>query len=133
MVGKTKHRTISDNVRMTALGQIGCIACMIDGNDGNPCEIHHVTDCGRRIGHQATIGLCAFHHRGAPPEIPYPSLELSKRAFVERYGSEDELLWIADRLVRLSVDAARQQIYAQPEDFGHQCRELHKMCKKTRP
>ena len=89
---------------MTRLHEMGCICC---GRMG--VHVHHIVDKGyRRLsgGHQATIPLCPYHHVGYPypalvsvecskAEIEQyfgPSLALNKRAFVERYGTERELL-----------------------------------------
>ena len=49
------------------------------------------------------IPLCPFHHRGVgnPPFGGAPSLALSKRLFVQRYGTEKELLAETERLLAL--------------------------------
>jgi hypothetical protein len=79
---------------------MGCIACRKQGFQ-RPAEIHHLVE-GYRLGHDATIPLCEWHHRGVPPMMSMtkaharkllgPSLEESKRQFVAEYGSEKELL-----------------------------------------
>lgn len=84
-----------------------CIACLIfeAQMNGGRVEAHHLVDKGYRKhsgGDDATIPLCAWHHRGEPPRLDMrqsqciaifgPSLALSKRAFVVRFGSERELL-----------------------------------------
>jgi hypothetical protein len=78
----------------------GCICCRKLGFI-SPAEIHHITD-GYRLGHDATLPLCPWHHRGVPPcgfvskklvaTLYGPSLAESKRDFVAEYGSEMELL-----------------------------------------
>ena len=93
--------------RFRELQDIGCIACRLEGYPRTPGDIHHLVD-GYCIGHGATICLCPWHHRGeteghmAPSRmelIKGPSLARNKRAFVERYGSERELLARVDALL----------------------------------
>lgn len=103
MVGRTKPITKADRKRFEALRNLGCIACRLDGFPGIPAEIHHITDCGRRMGHQYSIPLCVWQHRGVAESIydhfKGPSLALSKRDFVERYGTELELLAKVNRMI----------------------------------
>ena len=105
MVGKTKAATKAQQLRFTDLQIVGCIACRIEGladdNRPEPADIHHITMGGRRLGHDYTIPLCPWHHRGVNVSpLPTstvemmrgPSLARSKRAFVARYGTEMQLL-----------------------------------------
>ena len=97
----TTKPTKAQQARFDALKRMNCIACEKEGEQAL-AEIHHLVDKGYRKhsgGHDATIPLCKWHHRGesiygarASEEMFGPSLALSKRAFVERYGSERELL-----------------------------------------
>lgn len=99
MVGRTRTPTKAQRLRFARIKWLGCIACRIEGAHGVPPEIHHITEGGRRLGHDYTIGLCVWHHRGQS-ELPAhmaelrfgPSLARSKRDFVARYGTERELL-----------------------------------------
>lgn len=101
MVGKTKTATKADRRRFIDLQMVGCIACRLEGlaDDASPesADIHHITMGGRRLGHDYTIPLCPWHHRGVGvtglPDsvleaVKGPSLARSKRAFVARYGTE---------------------------------------------
>ena len=99
----TGKPTKAQQARLDALSEMNCIACE-KGKDAFKPEIHHLVDKGnRRVsgGHDATIPLCAWHHRGIPPygwsaaatdEMLGPSLALSKRRFIAQYGTERELL-----------------------------------------
>src|SRR5271154_4665612 len=73
-----------DARRYEALREIGCIACLVEGcAQPNRTEVHHLVDNGyRRLsgGNQATIGLCAWHHRGEQIEGD------SSREMTEYYG-----------------------------------------------
>jgi hypothetical protein len=94
----------ADKKRMDIIHRLPCVACVQEGCQISPTEAHHIVDKGYREhsgGHQATIPLCEWHHRGEPrlgwnatlmAEKFGPSMARSKRAFVLRYGTERELL-----------------------------------------
>ena len=96
--------------RFDRLQRIGCVACLLE-DIHSQCDIHHIVDKGSRRhsgGDEATIGLCPYHHRGVLPdgmsradaEMMYgPSLALSKRDFVSRFGSERALLLFVEHLL----------------------------------
>ncbi len=105
----------ADLARYHILHSMPCIACLLDGN-ATVCgrtEAHHLVDKGyRRLsgGNQATIPLGRWHHRGIPREgytnqlareIWGPSLASEKRAFIEQYGTERELLARVDAEIRV--------------------------------
>lgn len=95
-----------DQTRYDALTRYGCICCKMHGLPfGWHVEIHHIVDKGYREhsgGDAATIPLCRWHHQGTPVRMDLsvkfctqmygPSLAVSKRAFVARWGTERELL-----------------------------------------
>lgn len=121
MVGKTKHQIKADEARMSAIVEICCIACAIEGRPGVPCQVHHMLN-GYRLGHQYSIGLCPWHHEGDTPagcngsvELATkrygPSLERNSRAFHARYGDDDELLIIQDAAIRISERAKQRGEY----------------------
>ncbi len=73
---------------MTKVAAYGCIACEKDGLV-RPAEIHHVrkhTGMGLRPSHFDILPLCSVHHRTGKI-----SVHLGKKAFVERYGTEEQL------------------------------------------
>ena len=75
--------------RLRTIGEMPCYACFQDGRETN-AEVHHIrtqTGLGLRPSHFATIPLCGFHHRYGKV-----SVHLGKKAFVERYGTEQEIL-----------------------------------------
>lgn len=101
MVGKTKHINKSDRERFRSLKEHGCEVCRSMGFGWVFAECHHILSGGRRLGHSCTIPLCPWHHQGHPPEgydersakhVFGPSLKLHKREFVDRFGSELEIL-----------------------------------------
>ena len=75
--------------RLKTIGEMPCYACFQDGRETN-AEVHHIrtqTGLGLRPSHFATIPLCGFHHRYGKV-----SVHLGKKAFVARYGTEQEIL-----------------------------------------
>ena len=75
--------------RLRTIGEMPCYACFQDGRETN-AEVHHIrtqTGLGLRPSHFATIPLCSTHHRTGKL-----SVHLGKKAFVERYGTEQEIL-----------------------------------------
>jgi hypothetical protein len=99
-VPKSKPTTAKQRERFRLLTEYGCIACRKKGLIRYP-EIHHLVE-GYRIGHDATIPLCSWHHRGVPASIDWtkkqteqwigPSMAENKAAFTRKYGTEKELL-----------------------------------------
>lgn len=107
--------TKAQQARLDAIHAMPCLACVKESEfarkrdelrlgQAGKTEAHHLTDKGYRIhsgGHDATIPLCSWHHRGEliypltgreMRELHGPSLALHKREFVAQYGTERELL-----------------------------------------
>lgn len=116
MKPRREKATKSEQMRYAALKSIGCIVSRKFYNRWEPCEIHHLTSGGRRLGNEFTIPLSSWRHRAIIPQDckttseaiqKYgPSLETSKRDFVERFGSELDLLKETNRYlgIRSVVD-----------------------------
>jgi hypothetical protein len=94
----------SDKRRYESLQRHGCIASRKAGWGWVAPDIHHIVSNGyRRLsgGNKATIPLSPWFHRGVPPcglteqqatDMFGPSMALNKKAFVERFGTEAQLL-----------------------------------------
>lgn len=118
----TKPPTEEESARFAAMRAIGCLACRFNGMHGlfvlgrrhtpfaGKLEIHHILSGGRRIGHEATICLCQYHHQGKwlpSIEVGYtvqsrtfgPSLEREPNRFREVYGAELALLKLQNELL----------------------------------
>ena len=83
-----KRPTIAERKWMQQVADYGCIACQIDGVV-KPAEIHHIrkhTGMGLRPSHTRILPLCSVHHRTGKI-----SVHLGKKAFVDRYGTEEYL------------------------------------------
>lgn len=93
-----------NQARRQALIEHGCIACSINGFWAGPAESHHIVDKGYRKhsgGDEATLPLCAWHHRGEPwIDFPVsymrerfgPSMALEAKTFAVEFGTQRELL-----------------------------------------
>ena len=84
-----KRPTVEERKYMSKVASFGCIACEKDGLDDIPAEIHHVrkhTGIGLRPSNFDVLPLCASHHRTGKI-----SVHLGKKAFVDRYGTEEYL------------------------------------------
>ena len=90
-----------ENDRIAA---VGCIACILDGYENSPAEIHHCRNLGGKRGLAPKLPLCFYHHRGQAVGIP--SIHKSKTKFRERYGSEESLLEIVAG--RMAVNRSRR-------------------------
>lgn len=105
--------TARQAARFDAIREAGCLVAHLLGLDWLPAEIHHLTVGGRhgqkRRGHDDTIGLNSWSHRGEP--LPGwtaaeceaalgPSYARSPRAFRERFGDDDTLLAAQADLLR---------------------------------
>lgn len=92
----------------------GCLIAHILGIGWLPAEIHHFTIGGhhgqKRRGHDFTIGINSWSHRGVPLdgwtldecyEKLGPSYARQPNAFRETFGSDDELLALQNELLGL--------------------------------
>jgi len=101
------------SARIERIKAAGCIACL--WNIRNPGRrfraapsyptAHHLNfgdhHGGKRLGHDATVCLCAWHHQGYAPDgytsdtatLHFgPSWEVTPNAFRETYGNGEALL-----------------------------------------
>jgi len=111
MVGKVVAATAAEQEVMGIIKvYCGCLPCMIEDRVDVHCTIQHVTEGRKRAGQWAVYGLCGWHHFGTPwPFVPGkemscrfgPSMALSKRDFVETYGTERQLVELQAYMVSL--------------------------------
>lgn len=105
--------------RFARLREVGCVCCrlnLVQGREatGQGTEIHHLNGGGQpgqaRRGDLFTIPLCIWHHRGvglrADADRFGPSWARGTKPFREVYGSDDELLAFANRLIQSDEVAA---------------------------
>jgi hypothetical protein len=101
---------IDDVERFAKLYALGCVVSRIFFGRWEPADIHHLVEGRKRLGHQFTIPLSPWFHRGVPPadlrpseatKALGPSLAMSKRDFVAAYGTERELLEQTNKLIEV--------------------------------
>jgi len=108
----TGTATKADRERFDKLLALGCICCRHFGYF-QPPEIHHLNLDGhagqKRLGHQFTIPLDSYHHRGQwagrfhslqfAQTLLGPSLALEPRRFREVFGTDEQLLARVNALI----------------------------------
>jgi Recombination enhancement, RecA-dependent nuclease len=110
MKHSTAKPTAAEAERLEAVHALPCLACMMAlAVQRQRTEAHHQLSGGVRIGHEATIPLCGWHHRGERPnrkvtnaqmtKYSGPSLALSSKAFHDRFGTDAELLNRTNKLI----------------------------------
>lgn len=115
----TGNPTKAQQARFDAIREVGCIVAKRNGLGFVPCEIHHLTVGGhhgqKRRGHDATIGLNSWSHRGVPlpgwnaahcERVFGPSYAREPRRFREEIGDDDTLLAYQDGLLGLGLEEA---------------------------
>lgn len=93
----TGKATKAQIARWQRFESLGCIACWQHGVYSVP-EVQHLLSGGRRKGHDFTIPLCPYHHRGVGQGIG-TSLAFGSKPFHEQYGSDDRLLMLTNDLL----------------------------------
>lgn len=95
-------------MRFAAITEVGCIPCWLEGISFNPCDVQHVVKGRKRLGHRWTYGCCPWHHRGVPvnglntkqsEQQAGPSLARDPKAYHAKYGSEEELVELCDKMI----------------------------------
>lgn len=114
MKHSTSQLTKPDLARFEKLRAFGCIACFIEGLIFVRCgtvEVHHTLSGNKRRGHEFTMPLGQWHHRGEPlPDYTKaqmreqfgPSLAEGSKPFHERYGSDEEIMARIDLLIGMT-------------------------------
>jgi hypothetical protein len=84
-----KRPTAEESAWMAFVAGFGCVVCWNDHGQRTPCDVHHIVEGGRRLGHLWTIGLCPGHHRNNEPGKL--ARHVNKSRFEATYGDEYEL------------------------------------------
>jgi len=85
-------KTKEEKQHYDKLYQIGCIVCLKEGNGYVEPTIHHTrfdAGIGMKSNWDKAIPLCPMHHQHGGYGIAFHA---GKKAFEERYGTEEELL-----------------------------------------
>ncbi len=139
MVGKAKPPTADEKRRLeTMKDHMPCLPCLLVVNRTRLPEIHHVVSGFRREGHDQTVSLCLWHHRGhlagdmSKQEMSGwlgPSLAMGKRTFQEFFGPERGLVEIQNLMIDGFAECPWFD-YNVPTNIRREARELWT---KTRP
>lgn len=108
----TGNPTRAQAARFLAIQDMGCVVAHSLGLGYVPCEIHHLTIGGKhgakRRGHDFTIGLNPWSHRGEPfggmtasqcEDRFGPSYARQPRRFRQEIGTDDYLLDLQNTLI----------------------------------
>lgn len=131
MVGKTEPITPADRERMDTIKHFcGCLPCLLMGIADIHTSIEHVTERGRREGHQQTVGLCAWHHFGQGTDkmadIVGPSLAKGRRIFEEHFGDELQVLVPVQDFLIEQFAVTPWPEYNLPRDVARKTRDFWK-------
>lgn len=110
--------------RWALIRESGCICCRLLNDVFCFAEIHHQTIGGKhgapRLGHDFTIGLCGWHHRGdhrftllgddAMASLRGPSLAKTPRDFRRQFGTDDELLRAQNQRIGWTKEPQRERM-----------------------
>lgn len=108
MASSSKNITDAQRRRMDIITrEVGCIPCRMEFARFIPAEANHLLN-GYRIGHDACVPECEWHHRGicltgtdsrAMRRTFGPSRKLHRKAFRKRYGTDATLLALTNEYV----------------------------------
>lgn len=103
----------AESARITAIKSKGCLACLQlgytwDENAPQP-DAHHLLSGGIRIGHDATVALCRWHHSArlvieGMDTLGHlfhlgPTLLQHAKQFHAQFGDDDALLAMQNELL----------------------------------
>ena len=91
-MAKKRVANKKEKEHLAKVASLGCYVC------GSDAEIHHIrkhTGMGLRPSHYETIPLCFVHHRTGKD-----SIHLGKKLFIEKYGTEQEILEITKERIK---------------------------------
>lgn len=104
----TGSRTKAQQRRFDRIKEIGCIGAHMRGLGWVYAEVHHLISGNKRRGHDFTVGLSPWLHRGVVPEgytrssaesTFGPSLANGSKPFREAFGDDNALLEYQNRLL----------------------------------
>ena len=116
----TGNPTLAEAAWLRMVKEAGCVCCAARGYDREPggplAEAHHLLSGGIRRGHLHTVGLCAWHHRGAlivtgwthatHRRLLGPSLAEGSVPFHEAFGDDDALMAATHALIARQTSRA---------------------------
>lgn len=99
--------TKADLERFERLRELGCVVSRVYLGRYAAPDVHHLLEGGVRMGHQFTIPLSTWFHRGIPGQLTQaectrrfgPSRALNPMQFHKRFGTDLELLEMTNQLL----------------------------------
>lgn len=93
MKSKQRAVTAAEKAYWSRLAsEVGCVACMRDGNFNPHVSIHHIDGRTKPGCHMRVLPLCAGHHQdGTGEDKSMVAVHPWKAQFEARYGPQDEL------------------------------------------
>jgi hypothetical protein len=84
-------------------GEIGCVACRMDGKVNPFVLIHHIRGRTQKGAHMDVLPLCAGHHQdGTGNDKSLIAVHPYKARFEAKYGTQLELLEEAKKMLGIS-------------------------------
>ena len=82
------------------IDDVGCIACLIDGNRNYNATIHHCDGRTKPGAHRRVISLCAGHHQqGTGEDKTLIAVHPYKAQFEDLYGTQESLIELCRGMV----------------------------------
>lgn len=100
---KSKQRAVTpaEKLMWDRLAQLGCVACLKDGQFNPHVSIHHVDGRTKPGCHQLVLALCAQHHQHDDTDpAGRIGVHPNKARFEARYGSQAELMLYSAALLQ---------------------------------
>lgn len=93
---KAKQRAVTPDEKATwnrLATEIGCVACMKDGQFNTHVSIHHVDGRTKPGCHKLVLPLCAQHHQQDDADPAHRvAVHPNKARFEKLYGTQEELM-----------------------------------------
>lgn len=89
----------AEKKHLSKVASVGCIVCMMQGNEESPAEIHHIRHgqgMSQRASNYEAIPLCHVHHRTGGYGV---AIHAGRKEFERLYGTEIELLELTRSLI----------------------------------
>ena len=82
------------------VARLGCIACLLDGEENSYVSLHHVHGRTKKDAHLNILPLCAGHHQNGTGQDKYTvAVHPYKARFEALYGPQEDLLWLVAELL----------------------------------
>lgn len=90
---KGRAPTAEERRFMDLAGSVPCLACSKDGRENHAISLHHISGRTAPGAHLLVLPLCPAHHQQDDSDpLGRISVHGAKKSFVDRYGSEMDLL-----------------------------------------